>query len=65
MIDGSVTVGRYRQATGGEGLVCDVLAEHFEDQVFLLPINMMFTDAGGDAVRVVIDKPGGEPRFVN
>ena len=64
-VNGSVVVARYRQPTAGEGLICDALAQHYEDQVFRTPINLMFTDAEGDAARVVINKPDTEPRFVN
>jgi hypothetical protein len=51
--NGSVLVTRIN-----EGLGPDTLAQHFEDQGFKTPVNIMVVDYDGEAARVVIT--GGE-----
>jgi hypothetical protein len=36
----------------GDGMKRDMLAEHFEDSVFKLPMTVMVIDRGNEAVRV-------------
>jgi hypothetical protein len=36
----------------------ETIAEHFEDEGVILPLNMMLTNAKGDAVRLSIHNQG-------
>jgi hypothetical protein len=40
-----------------EGMACEMLAQHVSPPGFVLPINLMITDAQGEAARVVIQQP--------
>lgn len=67
--NGSLLAVRYRPvaeieaADGQTGLTCDILAESYADNLFILPVNIMFVDATGErAARVVIETPESEPR---
>jgi hypothetical protein len=55
--NGSFLCGRYDD-DGQGGLEATTVAEHFEDDAFILPINMMMTNDQGEAVRLSIQKPG-------
>jgi hypothetical protein len=57
-LNGCVLAVRYAYHPLGEGMQATVLAEHTPDPAFLLPINMMITDARGEAARVVIQYEG-------
>jgi len=51
-VNGSVIAVRYTE--GPCSLDCDVLAEHFKDSQFQMPVNMMVVDAAGEAARLVL-----------
>lgn len=53
-INGSAIVARYTEAND-EGLDCEILAQHYENGAFKLPINWMIVDATGEAARVTIE----------
>ena len=55
-VNGSVLAVRYDQAD--DGLRATPLAEHFQEGVFIVPINMMIMDQTGEAVRIKIDHEG-------
>jgi len=55
--NGSFLCGRY-DANDQGGLDAKTVAEHFEDDVLMLPINMMITDDQGNAMRLSIQTPG-------
>lgn len=67
-VNGMVLVGRYRE-DGNGSLTCDNLMEEVPDgKMMLLPINIMFTDARGEAARVVVEQNqlnGGTLRWIN
>jgi hypothetical protein len=52
-INGSVLVLRVNDGRGP-----DMLAEHFEDDVFTSPVNLMVVDRHGEAARVLIAASG-------
>jgi hypothetical protein len=52
--NGAVLVVSYTPHEDQEGLETKVLAEHYPAAGFLVPINMMVSDAAGEATRVVI-----------
>ena len=56
--NGSMVYGRY-DATDEGGLEATMLAEHIEDEALLLPINLMMSNAEGEAVRLSIQKAEG------
>jgi hypothetical protein len=55
--NGSVLSGRYEENAEGR-VETKIVAEHFENDVFILPINMMLTNVEGEAVRLSIQNPG-------
>jgi hypothetical protein len=55
--NGSFLCGQY-DANDQGGLEAKTVAEHIEDDAFMLPINMMITDGQGEAVRLSIQNPG-------
>jgi len=57
-VNGAVLAVRYALKEDA-GMDCEVLAQHVPEPVFLLPINMMITDAQGEAARVVIAQQEG------
>ena len=61
-LNGSILVLRYVLVGEAEGLEAEVLAEHSEPAAgrgfFALPINIMITDAEGEAARVVLTNDG-------
>jgi hypothetical protein len=56
-VNGAVIVVRYAQNADQMGMTCKVLAEHYPGPGFVLPVNMMVSDASGEAVRVVLRQP--------
>ena len=57
-VNGAVIAVRYTPAPEEDDRVeCTVLAEHLADPGFLLPINLLITDAQGNAVRAVLPHP--------
>jgi len=51
----SFMIAKFSEAEGG--LKAKIIESHFKDGMVVLPINMMFVDAQGRAVRLVIGKP--------
>ena len=57
-VNGAVVVVRYDQAQDDEDSIDgEVVVQHFPDAGAQLPINMMITDANGDAARVLLLHP--------
>ncbi|MDI2075361.1 hypothetical protein [Bradyrhizobium sp. Mp27] len=56
--NGSVLVTRIN-----EGAEPDTLAQHYENNAFALPINVMLVSQNNKAVRVVIEREGKVGRF--
>jgi hypothetical protein len=56
-VNGSISAVRFTQ--GADGLDATHLAEHHDRGAFVLPINIMFMDQEGKAVRLGISR-GGE-----
>ena len=56
--NGSMVYGRY-DATDEGRLEATMLAEHIEDEGLMVPINMMMSNAEGEAVRLSIQKSDG------
>ena len=54
-VNGSVMV--FRIEAGPEGVTPVLLVEHPPDGFFRLPVNVMITDARGEAARVLIRQP--------
>jgi hypothetical protein len=54
--NGSVLCGRY-DANDEGGVEARMIAEHFEDNGFRMPINMMLSNVKGEAVRLSIQNP--------
>lgn len=64
--NGSMIGCRYDFVEGEEGLSSEVLAEWYHpSQAFTLPVNIMFTDSRGEAIRVLIKGPGESLEFLN
>jgi len=55
-VNGSTIVVRYLATDAG--IAPEVLAEHYESEVFAAPVNIMIVDARGEAARVLITKDG-------
>jgi hypothetical protein len=53
-VNGSTLVVRY--VATDTGVVAEVLAEHYETEMFLAPVNIIIVDARGEAARVLISK---------
>ncbi len=64
-IDGSLLAGTYSQ--GKEGLTAAFTCQHFanDEHALMTPINIIFTDARGDAARIHIieDERAGAPEL--
>jgi len=58
--NGSILVGRYEQSLSHSGLDVEILFEKYCDDAFLVPINLMFIGATGQAARIVIERVGEE-----
>ena len=57
-INGALVAVRYSVSRDSQqGADVEVFAEHYPDPGFVLPINMMVSDASGEAVRVVLRQP--------
>ena len=57
-VNGALIAGVFSEAASGDGLDCTFTAEHLPDERgFLMPVNMMFVDARGEAARVVLKGP--------
>lgn len=56
--NGSLMAGRYEISDSGEGLTCDVVAEHVLEPGFVLPVNAMLVDSSNEALRMVINPDG-------
>jgi len=56
-VNGSVIACRYTAADEGT-LDAKVIAQHIERGSFVLPINLVFVDARGEAARVVFARDG-------
>lgn len=64
--NGSMIGCRYDLVEGGEGISSEVLAEWcHQSHAFTLPINIIFTNSEGEAVRVLIRGPGESLEFLN
>lgn len=61
--DGSALVMRYVRA--GQGMEPSVLAKHYEGDLIEAPVNIMITDARGEAAHLVLSKEDGKPRLVH
>jgi len=57
-VNGAVLVVRYSQSEEDEESIDgEVVVQHFPDAGAQLPINIMITDADGDAARVLLTHP--------
>jgi hypothetical protein len=56
-VNGTLLSGYYEAKPGG-GARVTITTEARIDDVFVLPVNVMFTNPAGDAVRVAIAGPG-------
>ena len=58
--NGSIFLCRYEKSPAHTGLEIEVLYENFRDDVFLIPINLMFIGASGKTARMVIERVGDD-----
>jgi len=57
-VNGAVIVVRYSESEEDEDSIdAEVVVQHYPDAGVQLPINMMITDADGDAARVLLVDP--------
>ena len=57
-VNGAVLVVRYSESEEDEDSIdAEVVVQHYPDAGVQLPINMMITDADGDAARVLLVDP--------
>ena len=57
-VNGAVLVVRYSESEEDEDSIdAEVVVQHYPDAGVQLPINMMITDADGDAARVLLVHP--------
>ena len=63
-VNGSLFAALFRRAAGENRLSTTCTAQHFVDDGFVLPINMLFVDARGEATRVLV-ATDGQPTFMN
>ena len=59
-VNGSILVCRYEQSLVHSGLDVEICYEKYCDDIFLVPINLMFIGATGKAARIVIERAGEE-----
>jgi len=52
--NGSLVAALFREVAGENRLSSTCTAEYFIDEGFRLPINMLFVDARGEAMRVLV-----------
>lgn len=55
-VNGGLLAGTFSESTSGSGLDFRQIAMNAPDPGFLMPINMMFVDARGEAARVVLGR---------
>ena len=63
-VNGSLVAALFRKVAGEERLSSTCTAEYFVDEGFTLPINMLFVDSRGEAMRVLVQADGC-PQFMN
>ena len=57
-VNGALMAGVFAKAASGDDLDCTFSARHLPDERgVLMPVNMMFVDARGEAARVVLTGP--------
>jgi hypothetical protein len=61
--NGSTIVGVYEPAADGEGLDFRLITEKVIDEIFELPINIMFADKKGTALHVKLAKDQKKPKL--
>jgi hypothetical protein len=63
-VNGSLIAALFDKAADEDRLFTTCTAQHFVDDGFTLPINMLFVDSRGEATRVLVEA-NGSAQFMN
>lgn len=57
-VNGSLIAALFSKVAGEDRVLTTCTAQYFVDDGFTLPINMLFVDSRGEAMRVVVEADG-------
>jgi hypothetical protein len=57
-VNGSLVAALFSKMAGEDRVLTTCTAQHFVDDGFTLPINMLFVDSRGEAMRVLLEADG-------
>ena len=63
-VNGSLVAALFQRVAGEDRFSTTCTAQYFLDEGFLLPINILFVDSRGEAMRVLIESDGAV-QFMN
>jgi hypothetical protein len=57
-VNGSLIAALFSKTDGEDRFSTSCTAQHFVDEGFVLPVNMLFVDSRGEAMRVLVEADG-------